>query len=336
MLKNIDYLPQTNPMIEITVREATQKGTYKELRVPTYLQKGIAKKDFTTGDGYYYLYTDLGVSDEGDVTINFYRDYGEVYGRIVKKDQADSESEIEWMKLYRLPGEEWDNDDKNFNKYLKKYHIDIEDTADCINGCYLILGIIISQIGENAEDWKFYPFSIVTQISQSTFGEAAEIPIITIQVDEFIIGNVNVAKNVRINQYYQVWLPRDSYQVQFDWQSELAGLYVNVDGTLPTATNADFILRPNSTDSILTIDEQQIIEYAKARGAKLPVENSIEDVRLIIGVWTDKTDSVDTELYSLRVHEASLDSKEYTFFDIIEVNTDQKVLCKPYIIGEYR
>ena len=202
MLKNIDYLPQTNPMIEITVREATQKGTYKELRVPTYLQKGIAKKDFTTGDGYYYLYTDLGVSDEGDVTINFYRDYGEVYGRIVKKDQADSESEIEWMKLYRLPGEEWDNDDKNFNKYLKKYHIDIEDTADCINGCYLILGIIISQIGENAEDWKFYPFSIVTQISQSTFGEAAEIPIITIQVDEFIIGNVNVAKNVRINQYY--------------------------------------------------------------------------------------------------------------------------------------
>lgn len=240
------------------------------------------------------------------------------------------------MNLYRLPGEEWGTDDKNFNKYLKKYHIDIEDTADCINGCYLILGIIISQIGEYAEDWKFYPFSIVTQISQSTFGEAAEVPIITIQVDEFIIGNVDVAKNVRINQYYQVWLPRDSYQVQFDWQSELAGLYVNVDGNLPTATNADFILRPNKTDSILTIDQQAIIEYAKAKREKLPVENSIEDVRLIIGVWTDKTDSADTELYSLRVHEASLDPKEYTFFDIIEVNTDQKILCKPYIIGENR
>ena len=338
MVKSIDYLPQTNPMIEITVREATQKKTSQDyLRVPTYLQKGIAKKDFTTGDGYYYLYTDLGVSDEGDVTINFYRDYGEVYGRIVKKNVKDSEGDdIEWMNLYRLPGEGWGDDDKNFNKYLKKYHIDIEDTADCINGCYLILGIIISQIGEYAEDWKFYPFSIVTQISQSTFGEAAEVPIITIQVDEFIIGNVDVAKNVRINQYYQVWLPRDSYQVQFDWQSELAGLYVNVDGNLPTATNADFILRPNKTDSILTIDQQAIIEYAKAKREKLPVENSIEDVRLIIGVWTDKTDSADTELYSLRVHEASLDPKEYTFFDIIEVNTDQKVLCKPYIIGENR
>ena len=338
MVKNIDYLPKTNPMIEITVREATQKGTYEDLRVPTYLQKGIAKKDFTTGDGYYYLYTNLGVSDEGDITINFYRDYGEVYGRIVKKDIRDSEGEkeIEWMDLYRLPGKEWKTDDQNYNKYLKKFHIDIEDTVDCINGCYLILGIIISQIGEYAEDWKFYPFSIMTQISQSTFGEAAEVPIITIQVDEFIIGNVDIAKNVRINQYYQVWLPRDSYQVQFDWQSDLAGLYVNVDGTLPTATNADFILRPNNTDSILTIDQQPIIKYFESRGMKLPVKDSIEDVRLIIGVWTDKTDSADTELYSLRVHEASLDPKEYTFFDIIEVNTDQKILCKPYIIGENR
>ena len=59
-------------------------------------------------------------------------------------------------------------------------------------------------------------------------------------------------------------------------------------------------------------------------------------MRLIIGVWTDKSDSANTELYSLRVHEAGVDPREYTFFDIIEVNTDQKVLCKPYIIGENR
>lgn len=29
MVKSIDYLPQTNPMIEITVREATQKKLLK-------------------------------------------------------------------------------------------------------------------------------------------------------------------------------------------------------------------------------------------------------------------------------------------------------------------
>ena len=257
MAASIQYLPRTNPMIEITVREPTQKGIYKDHRVPTYMQKGIAKKDFTTGDGYYYLYTDLGLNDEGDVTVNFYRDYGEVYGRIVKKDTPDSDiSNYEWMDSYRLPSSEWEGDDKNFNRYLKKYHIDKEDTADCINGCYLILGIIISQIGDYAEDWKFYPFSIITQISESTSEEDTKIFIITIQVDEFIIGNVNIAKDGNISQFYQVWLPRDTYQVQFDWQSEVAGLYINVDDSLPTPTNADFILRPNGTDSILFLEKQ--------------------------------------------------------------------------------
>ena len=336
--KYIEYLPKTNPMIEITVREPTLRRDVEKLRVPSYLQKGIAKKDFTTGDGYYYLYTDLGASDEGDVTINFYRDYGEVYGRIVKKNTKDTSEGIEWMDLYRLPGYGWGVgvDDKNYNRYLKKYHIDIEDTADCINGCYLILGVIISQIGEYSKDWKFYPFSIITQIGQSTFGEDADVPIITIQVDEFIIGNVNIAKNVRISQFYQVWLPHDTYQVQLDWQSELAGLYINVDDNLPSAENADFIRRPNGTDSILVLDKQQILDVLVEKKKKSRTDNSLEDVRLIIGVWTDKSDSANTELYSLRVHEAGVDPREYTFFDIIEVNTDQKILCKPYIIGENR
>ena len=327
----VDYLdiiegfPKTNPMIEVTIREATEEGGYELLRVPTYLQKGIAKRDFTTGDGYYYLYTDIGKNDQGDVQVNFIRDFGEVYGRIVKKDTPDSSSEIEWMNMYRLPGEEWKIDDVNYNKYLKKYHISLEDTEDCIVGCYLILGLRISQIGEYSEDWKFYPFSIITQINQAAYGQA-DVDIITIQFDEFIIGNVDISKNVRISQYYQVWIPRDTHQIQFDWQSELAGLYINIDDNLPTAANADFILLPNGKDSIKTIDKIDIINQMKKKHMKIPEDSSIEDLRLIIGIWTDKTDSANTELYSLRVHEAL-----FALYDleIVEVNTDQKILCKP-------
>ena len=102
-------------MVEITVREATKEGDYTLLRVPTYIQKGIAKKDFTTGDGYYYVYTDLGKNDQGDITVNFFRDYGEVYGRIVKKDSKDEGAEVEWMEKYRLPGGEWPGDEVNYN-----------------------------------------------------------------------------------------------------------------------------------------------------------------------------------------------------------------------------
>ena len=330
LVNSIESLPKTNHMVEITVREATKEGTYQDLRVPTYIQKGIAKKDFTTGDGYYYVYTDLGKNDQGDITINFFRDYGEVYGRIVKKDSKDSVQEIEWMEKYRLPGSEWPRDEVNYNKYLKKYHISIEDTADCISGCYLILGIIISQIGEIAEEWKFYPFSIITEISQYSYGQSTDIPVTTIQVDEFIIGNVDISKNVDILQFYKIWLPRDTYELFFDWQSELAGLYINVDDNKPTAANADFILKPNGTDSVLVLEKNQILEAIKKKGGEEPYKGSLEDVKLIIGIWTDKTDSLGTELYSLRVHEVNMEQND---LDIYEVNTDQKILCKPKPLG---
>ena len=330
LVRPIESLPKTNHMVEITVREATKEGDYTLLRVPTYIQKGIAKKDFTTGDGYYYVYTDLGKNDQGDITVNFFRDYGEVYGRIVKKDSKDEGAEVEWMEKYRLPGAEWPGDEVNYNKYLKKYHISIEDTEDCIGGCYLILGIIISQIGEIAEEWKFYPFSIITEISQNSYGQSTDIPVTTIQVDEFIIGNVKISNNVEISQFYKIWLPRDTYELYFDWQSELAGLYINVDDSLPTAANADFILKPNGTDSILVLEKNQILEAIEKKKVPLPYEGSLEDVKLTIGIWTDKTDSVGTELYSLRVHEVNIEQSD---LDIYEVNTDQKILCKPKSIG---
>jgi hypothetical protein len=61
-------ITKTNPMIEITLKEV--------LNTPTYLQKGQAKRDFVCGDRYYYLYTDLGKNEEGEITINFLREFG--------------------------------------------------------------------------------------------------------------------------------------------------------------------------------------------------------------------------------------------------------------------
>lgn len=39
---------------------------------------------------------------------------------------------------------------------------------------------------------------------------------------------------------------------------------------------------------------------------------------------TDKTDSIDIELYSLKVHQPESGSDK---LDIIQVNTDQKIIC---------
>lgn len=74
----------------------------------------------------------------------------------------------------------------------------------------------------------------------------------------------------------------------------------------------------------------QILEAAKKRKIKTPYENSIQDLSLVIGVWTDKLDSLDTEVYSLKVHQPNDDLE----VDIIEANTDQKTLCNPVFVSE--
>ena len=53
--------------------------------------------------------------------------------------------------------------------------------------------------------------------------------------------------------------------------------------------------------------------------------NSIEDITLVIGVWTNKTDAYDTEVFSLNIHLPNIIDD----IDIIEDNSMGKVLCNP-------
>ncbi len=322
--KAIEKLAKTNPMIEVTVRQI--------LNTPSYLQKGQAKLDFTCGDHLYYLYTDIGKNEAGEVSVNFIRDFGEVWGKVVRKDRKDPEQDANWRGIYRMPSKDWE-DGLPYNGYIKKFSVGVEQTQDCIEGCYLLLSIQISQIGEYVDDSKFYPFSIITKITPNNHAYT-DIPKVVIQVDEFIIGNIDKGENERIYEFYQVWFPHDSFTVEFDWQSEVAGLYINVGDSRPTTKNADIKLTPRGRDGIMSIDKMQILEAAKKRKLKLPYENSIQDLSLVIGVWTDKLDSLDTEVYSLRVHQPNDDLE----LDIIEANTDQKTLCTPTFItdNQYR
>ena len=318
---------KTDPMIEITVREIKNS--------PSYLQKGQAKLDYVCGDRYYYLYTDIGKQDIAEITINFLREFGSLWAKVVKKYQKTIEDGANWRGIYRMPSEEY-KDSLPFNKYIKKLTVNSEDTYDCIEGCYLLISIQISQIGEYVEDYDFYPFSIITRITPND-RSITDIPKVVIQVDEFIIGSVDLAQNDKIVEFYEIWFPHDSEIVLFDWQSSVAGLYINLGGIRPSSKNADFKLLPPGKDTILNLTRNEIIEKAKSKkDVYIPHENSLQDINLVIGVWTDKTDSINTEIYSLRIHQADLDNENN--LDITQVNTDQKILCNPTLIkeNEYR
>ena len=84
-----------------------------------------------------------------------------------------------------MPSEDWE-DSLEYNKYIKKLLIRAEDTQDCIEGCYLLMSIQISQIGEYVDESKFYPFLILTRITPNNRAYT-DIPKVVIQVDEYII-----------------------------------------------------------------------------------------------------------------------------------------------------
>ena len=177
-------ITKTDPMIEVTIREI--KNT------PTYLQKGQAKVDFVCGDKLYYLYTDIGKNEIGEITINFFREFGYIWGRIVRKDQTSIDEEANWRGIYRMPSKEWE-DSLPFNGYTKKFEVGLEQTQDCIEGCYLLLSIQVSQIGEYVRDNKFYPFTIISRITPNNHAYT-DIPKVVIQTDEYIVGNVDLSE----------------------------------------------------------------------------------------------------------------------------------------------
>ena len=68
---------ENNPSIEILIRPI--------LNTPTYLRKNEFKNDFSYYSKRLYLYTDIGKDDTIEITVNYLRDFGNIYGKIVKK-----------------------------------------------------------------------------------------------------------------------------------------------------------------------------------------------------------------------------------------------------------
>ena len=317
-----------SPLVDNAKLSGIEMNIRKIKNTPSYLKKNENIIDFLCGDTIYYLYTEVGKNEIGEVSINLFRDFANIWGRIVRKTRTAIDEEANWRGIYRMPSEDWE-DSLPYDKYNNKLEIRIDDASDCIEGCYLLLSIQISQIGDYVDN-KIYPFSIIANIRNRNY-TFTESPKISIKVDEYIIGSVDLSENERINQFYEIWLPYDTYRVEFELQSSVAELYINLGGKKPTTQNADFKLLPHGRHSILYLDKTEIIDKAKSKKITLPYENSIEDLNLVIGIWSNKIESKDNEIFSLRVHEPF--SKANTM-NIIEVKTDHKILCNPLYLNE--
>ena len=156
-----------NIIIEISVTKIISEnypifdfGIRQIKNTPSYFRKNQIKKDFTCGDRFYYLYTDIGKNEKAEIVINFLREVGYIAAKVVRKDQFLVDEEANWRGTYRMPSRDWE-DSIYLNLYNKNLEITPEYTQDCIEGCYLLLSIQKYGFFDYVDDSYFLPFSII-------------------------------------------------------------------------------------------------------------------------------------------------------------------------------
>ena len=298
---------------------------------PSYLTKNKAKLDFLLGNNWQFYYTDLGEGDEGQVIVNYRRGSGRLFGKIVPKNLIEPEKNANWREMYKFPT--LVEESLEFYGYIKKILIRKNETGICIDGCYLLLSLKTSIVSQDDfhDDFREHPFSIIINIRSSE--EIKDIPIINIPISEYIVGNLYTNEDGIINEYYSAILTHDSHKISFDFQSKAVNLYINVgNNRKPTINEYDFKYESNGEDTLFEITKDDFLIKCKEKGIVIPRENSLFGLSLIIGLWTNKTDSLYTTVYSMKIHLPFSDS-----LDIYEVKSDQKTLCKTQKINdEYR
>lgn len=307
--------------IDITVDGAYQdENTVLELSIKSiestpvsYITKNYLITDYLQNNKPQYYYTELGEKENGFVVINFHRGSGDVFGKIVKKD-GEPEEEADWKK-YKLPTVMWAT--KKSDSFKKQFDFNTYE-KDCKNGCFLLLLVMSDVDAEKISILRNYPYTLLVH-SYSTDLPHSQMPVMTIPLEEYVIGSVKKTEDYIYNYYY-VLIPSDADKVIIDFQSETAGLYIEVGEELPSVDHKDFYFHPRGKESIFNITKEDILKEL-GQG-----HNSIKNVGLTIGVWTNMVDSIDASTYALAVR------LEETKQVIYRVNSDQKTTCKPELV----
>ena len=321
-IKLFSIFVEKEPNLLISVNEVQDN-------LPTYIEKNKINIDFLLGNNHKYYYTDLGQFEEGEVTLNFRRGCGRIYAKIVKKMMDEPKIETDWRGTYKLPN--INDNSLEYNGYTNKIIIRKNETQLCKDGCYLLLSLqisIISEVYSNSNyNYREHPFTILIHTNtKSSENLIKNTPIINIPLNEFIIGNLNNDYE-DIYEYYSVYFNHDSHKIIIDFQSKYVNYYINIGNIKPKLNSFDFSSdNNNKQNNIFEISKKEVLEICNLKKIKLSKNNSLKGLSMTIGLYTPKKNVLYSNYYTLKIHLPI--NKE---FEIHEVNSDQKTLCKTSI-----
>ena len=307
---------------------------------PIYLGKNVVRQDFLVGQNEKLYYLDIGKEEQGDITINYKRGSGNIYVSIVKKTELIEKEGADWRGIYKFPKEI--KDSLRYEPYLKKILILPEDTNKCDQGCYVLITVKSSNLrNTNYTDEKDinlpYRITIIPRIIQSGLAKYSEIPCVTIPMNEYIVGNIEISSGENLYYYYDTVLPFESEYLMIDWQADAPILLMNVGPENPSIEKNDYKFNCTDHDHVIIIPKQEIIDKCKNRSVELPNPDSLRHLKLTFAVYTKKVDTLYTSVYAFKLFMPPTykgkDNKEKAAVELIHIRSDQKVQCDP---GDFR
>ena len=328
--------------IYITIQMEKEKAlkrvettVYNIKSAPAYLPKNVMTQDILINDENKYFYFDIGKEEYGDIKIDYRRGSGNIFATVVNKTGVEEDYNANWRGMYTFPSGTYES--LRYEAYLRKILIGGGDTMQCENGCYVLITVRSttnpSLPDEMSEDnITLSRITITPKIIPRLIEDFKDMPIIRMQVNEFVIGNIYETSE-DIYEFYSVRLPYDSEVLTIDWQADGCYLYLKFDEEKPNITNNqfDFEYKSLGYKTVYKLEKDEIKKKLAERDIQI---TSLKYLYLTLGIYTSKTDSVFTSMYAFRISMPLLaidpsDINSKLAGNILHIRSDQKVQCNP-------
>ena len=126
-------------------------------------------------------------------------------------------------------------------------------------------------------------------------------PRVKMNVNDFVIGNLQSSGN-NILEFYKVNLPFESEYVIIDWQADFPSLFINIGNQRPILNSEqnDFVFQSIPHDTVIRINKSEIIKRAR-ENRELELNNTIRNLELTIGIYTNKLSDLYTTTYAFKI-----------------------------------
>lgn len=273
--------------------------------IPVYVRKNLLREDLVTGGQVQYYFTDIKQNEEGEIVVNFNRGSGKMFAKMFEKTELSSTEKNAWMGKYKLPTEN-DTDLLKFNEFTKTAYYKKKDTKDCVNGCYLVIGVKSYLRELFVQDINFFIYDLNIYIREIIGNNQFYV---NVPADEYIIGNIprDNRMSVRLFNFY---VPANSEKLLIEFQSEVCDIYLTTRGK-PSPLYYEKKFSSNGKPQVFEV-------LAKDFG-----ETTLKNKLFNIAIGTLSFDSIDTAVFTMKLRTPKMGYNEY-----IQVNSDQYTLCK--------